>query len=64
MLFVGGFPRGHFDVGTRQLLDEMFSVDTKSLDAWIAAGRFVYDFEWSIGVAQNRVKELASASRK
>jgi len=57
LLFVGGFPRGHFSDTTRQLLDEMFSVDTRSLDAWIAAGRFVYDFEWSIGLAENRVSQ-------
>jgi hypothetical protein len=26
------------------------------LDAWVVAGRFVYDFEWAIGIAQGRVK--------
>jgi len=57
-VFVGGFPRGHFSDGTRNLLNEIWSVDRESLDAWVVAGRFVYDFEWSIGVAQNRTKNL------
>ena len=56
LVFVGGFPRGHFGKETQSLLNEMCSVDRESLDAWVVAGRFVYDFEWSIGVAQNRIK--------
>ncbi len=56
MAFIGAFPRGHFAEETRGLLDETFSVDRQSLDAWVVAGRLVYDFEWSIGVAKNRIK--------
>jgi len=56
MVFVGGFPRGHFTHGTRKTVSKIFKVDERSLDAWVVAGRFVYDFEWSIGVAKNRVK--------
>ena len=58
---VGGFPRGHFTAGTQQLISEMFSVDKRSLDAWIVAGRFVYDFEWSIGLAKNRLEQTDQA---
>jgi rRNA small subunit pseudouridine methyltransferase Nep1 len=57
MILVGGFPRGHFTERTRRLTSEMFKVDTESLDAWVVAGRFVYDFEWAIGLAQNRLEE-------
>jgi rRNA small subunit pseudouridine methyltransferase Nep1 len=56
LMLVGGFPRGHFAAGTRQLVSEMFAVDTQSLNAWVVAGRFVYDFEWSIGLAKNRLE--------
>jgi len=56
LVFVGGFPRGHFGSGTRSLLNEICSVDHASLDAWVVASRFVYDFEWSIGITQNRIK--------
>jgi len=53
--FIGGFPRGHFTENTRRLLDAVYCVDRESLDAWVVAGRFVYDFEWAIGVAQGRI---------
>ena len=56
MVLVGGFPRGHFTERTRRLVTQMFRVDYHSLDAWVVSGRFVYDFEWSIGVAKNRLK--------
>jgi rRNA small subunit pseudouridine methyltransferase Nep1 len=56
-VFVGGFPRGHFDSRTRSLVTEMFQIDLRSLDAWVVAGRFVYDFEWAIGLAKNRLKQ-------
>jgi rRNA small subunit pseudouridine methyltransferase Nep1 len=56
-VFVGGFPRGHFDSRTRSLVTETYRVDSRSLDAWVVAGRFVYDFEWSIGLAKDRLKQ-------
>jgi rRNA small subunit pseudouridine methyltransferase Nep1 len=56
LVVVGGFPRGHFGVSTRQLVSELYRVDSRSLDAWVVAGRFVYDFEWSIGLAKTRLK--------
>jgi len=55
IVFVGAFPRGHFTEDTTRLLSEIYSVDKRSLDAWVVAGRFVYDFEWSIGIAQKRL---------
>ena len=57
LAFIGGFPRGHFTDETRRLLDVIYCVDHDSLDAWVVAGRFVYDFEWAIGVAQGRLKD-------
>jgi rRNA pseudouridine-1189 N-methylase Emg1 (Nep1/Mra1 family) len=60
-MMVGGFPRGHFATGTQQLVSEMFTVDTRSLDAWVVAGRFVYDFEWSMGLAKNRLESTDQA---
>ena len=55
LVFIGGFPRGHFSDQTTRVLSSMFKVDRRSLDAWVVAGRFVYDFEWAIGVAQQRI---------
>jgi rRNA small subunit pseudouridine methyltransferase Nep1 len=56
LVCIGGFPRGHFSEETRRQLNSMFKVDREPLDAWVVAGRFVYDFEWAIGVAQERTK--------
>jgi rRNA small subunit pseudouridine methyltransferase Nep1 len=57
MVLIGAFPRGHFSEGTKRILDETYKIDSHSLDAWVVAGRFIYDFEWSIGLAQNRVEQ-------
>jgi rRNA small subunit pseudouridine methyltransferase Nep1 len=56
MIIIGAFPRGHFSEDTNRLLNEVYSVDTHTLDTWVVAGRFVYDFEWSIGVAEKRLE--------
>jgi rRNA small subunit pseudouridine methyltransferase Nep1 len=56
LAFIGGFPRGHFTDTTTRVLNSTFNVDRQSLDAWVVAGRFVYDFEWAIGVARQRIK--------
>ena len=56
LVLIGGFPRGHFRKKTTEVLNLAFKVDRNSLDAWIVGGRFVYDFEWAIGVAQQRVR--------
>ncbi len=61
LAFIGAFPRGHFTEETRRLAEEIFRVDQQSLDTSIVAGRFVYDFEWSIGLAKDRIKPAQSS---
>jgi rRNA small subunit pseudouridine methyltransferase Nep1 len=56
LVMVGAFPRGHFTEKTRHLMDDLYCVDKESLDTWVVAGRFVYDLEWSLGVAEARLK--------
>ena len=56
MIIIGAFPRGHFSEDTNRLLNGVYSVDTHTLDAWVVGGRFVYDFEWSIGIAEKRLE--------
>lgn len=58
MALIGGFPRGHFTDETSRLINDLYRIDRASLDAWVVAGRFIYDYEWSIGLAQNRVLEI------
>jgi rRNA small subunit pseudouridine methyltransferase Nep1 len=55
LAMIGGFPRGHFTERTKRLMDEVYCIDKESLDAWIVAGRFVYDLEWSLGLAKTRL---------
>jgi rRNA small subunit pseudouridine methyltransferase Nep1 len=57
MVLIGAFPRGHFSRNTSRIIDETYSVDRSSLDAWVVAGRFVYDFEWAIGLAEKRADQ-------
>lgn len=63
IVLIGGFPRGHFTDRTRRAVSETFKIDHQSLDAWVVAGRFVYDFEWSIGVAKTRLKHPAPVKK-
>ena len=60
LALIGAFPRGHFAEETKRSIDETFSVDRESLDAWVVAGRFVYDCEWALGLTQNRVSPTKS----
>lgn len=63
LALIGAFPRGHFTEETRRTMDEVYCVDRQTLDAWVVAGRFVYDFEWSIGLANNRLERPNSGLR-
>jgi rRNA small subunit pseudouridine methyltransferase Nep1 len=56
LAMIGGFPRGHFTEPTSKLAEDLVKVDHQSLDAWVVAGRFVYDFEWSLGLSKQRIR--------
>lgn len=64
LALIGGFPRGHFSEATQRLTDDLVRVDRESLDAWVVAGRFVYDFEWALGLAQNRVDHITQVTQR
>jgi rRNA small subunit pseudouridine methyltransferase Nep1 len=59
LVLIGAFPRGHFTEVTKRSIDEIFAVDREPLDTWVAAGRFVYDVEWALGLDQGRIKTRA-----
>jgi len=63
MVIVGGFPRGHFAQETVQLLNDIFCVDPESLNAWVVAGRFVYDYESALGLPERRLKSGAGETK-
>lgn len=50
LALIGGFPRSHFTQSTKELADEIVSIWGGVLEAWIVAGRLIYEFERSIGL--------------
>jgi len=56
LTFVGGFAYSHFESSTTDLANHVFSIDREPLDAWIVAGRVVYEFERAIGLPQRRLR--------
>ena len=48
VLIVGGFPQGHFSRKTLQLVDEVYRVDRRRLEAWTVVARAIYDYEKTI----------------
>ena len=56
VVLIGGFARSHFNQSTVQLADHIFSVDKESLDAWVVAGRVIYEYECGIGLPERRLQ--------
>ena len=47
-LVIGGFHKGHFSEIVKKRIDELYCIDTKSLEAHIAVGRVLYEYEKTI----------------
>ena len=47
-LVVGGFQKGHFSETTKNCLNELYSVDIKSLEAHVVISRILYEYEKTI----------------
>jgi len=47
-LVIGGFQKGHFSEIVKKRIDELYYIDTKSLEAHIAVGRVLYEYEKTI----------------
>lgn len=56
VVLIGGFARSHFKQSTSQLADHIFSVDKEPLDAWVVAGRVIYEYECGIGLPERRLQ--------
>jgi rRNA small subunit pseudouridine methyltransferase Nep1 len=52
VVLIGGFAHSHFNQSTVQLADHIFSVDREALDAWVVAGRVIYEYECGIGLPE------------
>lgn len=56
VVLVGGFAHSHFSESTVQLADHIFSVDKETLDAWVVAGRLIYEYECGIRLPERRLQ--------
>lgn len=54
-VIVGGFPRGHFSVETKQLADELVQIDKEALEAYIVIPRILYEYERLLGLHRARL---------
>ena len=50
LLIIGGFPSGHFSKNVVSLVDEVFCVYPKTLDAGLITGRILHEFEKTINL--------------
>jgi rRNA small subunit pseudouridine methyltransferase Nep1 len=50
LLIIGGFPAGHFSKKVVTLVDEVFCVYPKTLDAGLITGRILHEFEKTINL--------------
>ena len=55
-VLVGGFPHGCFSEATLQLADEVVSVDSEMLEAWVVTSRVIYERERAFSVPKKRLK--------
>jgi len=56
LVLIGGFAHSHFEESTIKLADYVFSIDRDALDAWIVAGRVIYEYERSIRLPERRLR--------
>ena len=56
VVLIGGFAHSHFEQSTVQLADHIFSIDKEMLDAWIVAGRLIYEYECGTHLPERRVQ--------
>lgn len=50
LLIIGGFPSGHFSKKVVSIVDEVFCVYPKTLDAGLITGRILHEFEKTINL--------------
>lgn len=55
-VIIGGFAHSHFKQSTLKLANQIFSVDREALDAWIVAGRLIYEYECLLGISEKRIR--------
>lgn len=57
VVFVGGFPRGHFSDATAKLADAIVCIDKEMLETWTVVSRVIYEFERALSLPNKRLKQ-------
>lgn len=50
IFLLGGFPKGHFNSKTTQVIDELVKIYPETLDSWLVACRLIYQFELALEI--------------
>jgi len=56
VIFVGGFPQGHFSRATAKLAKEVVCVDKGMLETWTVVSRLIYEFERALSLPKKRLE--------
>jgi len=56
VVFVGGFPKGHFEEATVKLANEIVCIDREMLETWTVVSRMVYEFERVLSLPKKRLE--------
>jgi rRNA small subunit pseudouridine methyltransferase Nep1 len=55
VVFVGGFPKGHFSKATFNLADGIVCIDKDMLETWTVTSRVIYEFEHAVSLPRKRL---------
>jgi len=47
-IIIGGFQKGHFSEQVKNTIDQVFSINQKSLESHIVTARILYEYEKTI----------------
>ena len=56
VVFIGGFPHGHFTETTIKLANEVVRIDPEMLEAWAVTARIIYEYERCIYLPKKRLE--------
>jgi len=56
VVFVGGFPHGHFSETASRLADDVVCIDREMLETWTVMSRVIYEFERALSVPTKRLE--------
>ncbi len=55
VVFIGGFPKGHYSEATLKLANDVVCIDKEMLETWTVASRVIYEFERAVFLPMKRL---------